>query len=503
MLVIRGATVYPGDGPPRQVDVGVAAGTITDVGVLTSEVDGAESVDAEGLWLCPGFVDVHAHTALRPYDDPLVPEVLAQGVTTQVICPDGLAPAPVAAGRQAERRSYLRALEGPGPDPWPWTSFEEYLDALEATRPAISLVPSIGHGAARDTVIGGERRAATSEELEEMRREVRAGFEAGATNLSFGLVYFPGAHADTDELVAVAEVAGEFGAPLVPHVRNEGAGVLEAIDEMLEVSRRSGASLHVSHLKSLGDEGLIEPLLEKLESAADVTFDQYPYGAGCTLLASLLPAWAQEDGAAATLTRLRDPDSVARISHDVEAGLPGWENVLGTLGPDRIVVDGETIADRGGDPVEAVSELLLESELGAQMIVHYGSEEAIRKIAAHPLMLLGSDGIFGEHPHPRVAGSAARFLGRFAIREGVVTPEEAIARLTARAADRFGLVDRGRIELGKRADLVLLDPMAYVDTATYEEPLRLADGVEGVWVAGERAWAHGAPTGVRAGGVVR
>jgi N-acyl-D-amino-acid deacylase len=497
MLVIRGATVYPGDAPSRRVDVGIVGGKVAALG---TELSG-DVVEADGLWLCPGFIDVHAHTALRSYDDPLLTEVLSQGVTTQVICPDGLAPAPVAAGRWADRRVYLHALEGDGPEEWPWTSFAEYLDALDATRPAISLVPSIAHGAVRDTVIGGERRAPTRTELEEMRGEVRAGFEAGATSLSFGLVYFPGAHADTEELVAVAEVAADFGAPLVPHIRNEGAGLLAAIDEMLEVSRRSGAPLHVSHLKSVADEALIEPLLERVETADGATFDQYPYGAGCTLLASLLPAWAQDGGAAATLARLRDSDAVARIAHDVEHGLPGWENILGTVGPEQIVVGGESIADRGGRPVETVAELLLESELGVQMILHYASEEAVRRIAAHPLMLLGSDGIFGEQPHPRVAGSAARFLGRFALREGLVGPEEAIARLTARAADRFGLADRGRIEVGKRADLVLLDPATYVDTATYEKPLRLADGVAGVWVAGERAWADGAPTGVRAGGV--
>lgn len=498
MQVIRGATVYPGDAPPFVADVGVADGRIAAVG---GELSG-EVVEAAGLWLCPGFVDVHAHTALRSWEEPLFPESLAQGVTTQVICPDGLAPAPLAPGREQERRDYLRALEGTGPGTWPWRTFAEYLDALDETRPAISFVPSIGHGAVRDTVIGGEDRPPTPAELEEMRSEVRAGFEAGATNLSFGLVYLPGAHADTDELVAVAEVAAEFGAPLVPHVRNEGDGLLEAIDEMLEVSRRSGASLHVSHLKSLADESLIEPLLERLEDAR-VTFDQYPYAAGCTLLASLLPAWAQEGGAAATLARLRDPDALARIAHDVEHGLPGWENLLGTLGADAIVVEGASVADRGGEPVETVAELLLESELGVQMIMHYASEDAVRRIAAHPLMLLGSDGIGGQRPHPRLAGSAARFLGRFALRDGLVTPEEAVARLTARAADRFCLPDRGRIEVGKRADLVLLDPAAYVDRATYDEPLLPADGVTGVWVAGERAWADGAPTGARAGGVVR
>ena len=503
MKVFRGATVYPGEGPPRQIDVGIADGGIAAVG---GELSG-DVVEADGLWLCPGFIDVHAHTALRSYEDPLLTEVLSQGVTTQVIGPDGLAPAPVAVGCWAERRDYLHGLEGPGPEEWPWTTFAEYLDDLDTTRPAISLVPSIGHGAVRDAVIGGERRPATAGELEAMRREVRAGFEAGATSLSFGLVYLPGAHADTEELVALAAVAAELGKPIVPHIRNEGNGLLEAIDEMLEVSHRSGASLHVSHLKSLADEALIEPLLEKLEAADGVTFDQYPYGAGSTLLASLLPAWAQQGGAAATLARLRESDEVARITHDVEDGLPGWENVLGTLGPERIVVEGESIADRGGDAVETVAELLLESELGVQMIMHYASEEAVRRIAAHSLMLLGSDGIFGaartSRPHPRVAGSAPRFLGRFCLRDGLLPAEEAIARLTTRAANRFGLSDRGRIEVGKRADLVLLDPAAYVDTATYEEPLSLAEGVVGVWVAGERAWAKGAATGASAGGVVR
>ncbi len=380
----------------------------------------------------------------------------------------------------------------------------DYLDDLDATRPSISLVPSVAAGAVRDLVIGGERRAATARELEAMRDEVRAGFEAGASSLSFGLVYLPGAHADTGELLALAGVAAEHGAPIVPHVRNEGAGVLEAVGELIGVARDAGAALHLSHLKSLADETLIEPLLELVETAdVDVTFDQYPYGAGCTLLASLLPAWSQEGGAAETLTRLRDPEALARIAHDVEHGLPGWENMLGTLGPERIVVEGESLADRGGDPVETVAALLLESELGVQMILHYASEDAVKRIAQHPAMLLGSDGIFGTQPHPRVAGSAARFLGRFCLRGGLLAAEEAIARLTARAADRFGLPDRGRIEPGKRADLVLLDPAAYLDTATYENPLSLAEGVAGVWVAGERAWADGAPTGARAGGVVR
>jgi N-acyl-D-amino-acid deacylase len=334
-----------------------------------------------------------------------------------------------------------------------------------------------------------------------MRHEVRLAFEAGARTLSFGLVYLPGAFADTDELVAVAEVAAEFSAPLVPHVRNEGADVLAAVEEMIQVSRRSGARLHLSHLKSL-DSTLLEQLLELVE-VAGVTFDQYPYGAGSTLLAGLLPAWAQEGGTAATLTRIRDRAMRKRIADDIEAGLPGWENQLGTLGAERVVVGGRSIAERAGDPVEAVLDLLVESDLSAQMVIHYASEEAVRLVASSRLQLVGSDGIFGAHPHPRLYGTAPRFFGRFVLREGLLPVEEGVARLTARSADLLGLSDRGRIEPGKRADLVLLDPECYVDSATYEYPKQSPDGVLGVWVAGERVVKDGRTTGARPGGVAR
>jgi N-acyl-D-amino-acid deacylase len=271
---------------------------------------------------------------------------------------------------------------------------------------------------------------------------------------------------------------------------------------MIEVSERSGAPLHLSHLKCLADEALLDPLLELVESAG-ATFDQYPYGAGATLLAGLLPAWAQEGGAAATLARAADPEARRRIAHDVEHGLPGWENQLATLGPERIVVDGVPLSERGGDAVATVLDLLLETELAAQVILHYAGDEAVRAVARHRLQLVGSDGIFGAHPHPRLYGTAPRFLGRFVLREGLLPVEEGVARLTARAADRLGLSDRGRIEVGKRADLVLLDPERYVDTATYKDPKRSPDGVRGVWVAGEAVVRDGVVTGATPAGVLR
>ena len=519
-LLIHGARVFPGDESPRVADVGVIDGRIAAVGMGLPAAGAREVVAADGLMLCPGFIDLHAHSALEPFRDPGLAPKVAQGFTTELINPDGLAPAPVSRARWRERRSYLLPLEGSGPDEWTWSTVPQYLEALAAAHPATTLVPSVGHNAVRDFVMDGERRAPTGAELEAMRREVRAGLEAGARTLSFGLIYMPGAFADSEELVALAEEAARFGAPLVPHVRNEGAAVLEAVGEMIGVARRSGAPLHLSHLKVIGHPDLVPRLLAEIDNARkeiDITFDQYPYGAGSTMLSALLPPWTQEGGTATTLARLRDPEMRAAIAHDVTGGLPGWENIYLTCGPDAIFIShaaarradavGKSLValatESGGDPWTAAVDLMSDTDLDVTMIDHYASEETVRTIFRHPLHLVGSDGIYGSHPHPRLHGTAARVLGRFALREGLIPVEEAVARLTARAARRIRLGDRGRICEGLRADLVLLDPQSFIDNATYDHPTRRPAGVVGVWVAGRAVWRDGAPTRAHPGDVVR
>jgi N-acyl-D-amino-acid deacylase len=519
-LLIKGAQVFTGDGPALQVDVGVADGRISAVEPSLPAETAGEVLDATGLMLCPGFIDMHAHTALESFRDPRLEPKVAQGFTTELINPDGLAPAPVSEDRWNARRDYLRPLEGPGPEPWAWSSFAEYLDALTDTRPATTLVPSIGHNAVRDLVMGGANRRPDREELRRMRVEVRLGLEAGARTFSFGLIYMPGAFSETEELVELAKEAAPFGAPLVPHVRNEADGVLEAVGEMVEVARRSGAPLHLSHLKVVGNADLVEPLLALLERARadiDITFDQYPYGAGSTVLSALLPPWAQEGGPSGTLVRLADPHQREVMRRDIEGGLPGWENVYKACGAEGIVIThaesqraqdvGKTLAEIGEerdcDPFVAAMDVLKETNLDVTMIDHYATEETVRTIFRHPLQLVGSDGIFGDRPHPRLYGTAARVLGRYALKERLIPVEEAVARLTARAADRIGLSDRGRIREGLRADLVLLDPARFIDTATYDDPKRTPEGTSWVFVAGRTVWADGAPTGALAGGVLR
>jgi N-acyl-D-amino-acid deacylase len=519
-LLIKGPLVFTGEGPALRADVGVTDGRISAVEPRLPTQTAGEVLDATGLMLCPGFIDMHAHTALESFRDPRLEPKVAQGFTTELINPDGLAPAPVSEDRLDARRDYLRPLEGPGPERWTWSTFAEYLDALAATRPAITLVPSIGHNAVRDFVMGGVNRRPDREELLGMRKEVRLGLEAGARTFSFGLIYMPGAFSQTEELVELAEEAAPFGAPLVPHVRNEADGVLEAVGEMVEVARRSGAPLHLSHLKVVGRADLVEPLLELLERARadiDITFDQYPYGAGSTVLSALLPPWAQEGGPSDTLVRLADPDQRATMQRDIERGLPGWENVYKACGVEGIVIThaanqraediGKTLAEIGEerdcDPFVAAMDLLGETGLDVTMIDHYATEETVRTIFRHPLHLVGSDGIFGDRPHPRLYGTVARVLGRYALKERLIPVEEAVARLTARAADRIGLTDRGRIREGLRADVVLLDPARFIDTATYNDPKRIPEGIRRVLVGGRTVWADGASTGVLPGNVLR
>ena len=278
--------------------------------------------------------------------------------------------------------------------------------------------------------------------------------------------------------------------------------------------------MHLSHLKVVGNPDLVESLLELLERASadiDITFDQYPYGAGSTVLSSVLPPWAQEGGPSDTLARLADPDQREALKRDIERGLPGWENVYKACGSEGIVVThasdqraedvGKTLAEigeeRGCDPFVATMDLLEETDLDVTMIDHYATEETVRTIFRHPLHLVGSDGIFGDRPHPCLYGTAARVLGRYALKERLIPVEEAVARLTARAADRIGLADRGRIRSGLRADIVLLDPARFIDTATYDDPKRIPEGISKVFVAGRTVWVEGAPTGMLPGDVLR
>ncbi|MDE0369545.1 MAG: D-aminoacylase [bacterium] len=522
-LLLRNATIYPGDAEPRPGDVAIDNGVMVAVGPGLQH-EAARTIDLGGLCLAPGFVDMHAHSALRTFEDPILTPKLLQGFTTELINPDGMGPAPVTDKGLADRMTQLALSEGRGPAEWPWRSIGQYLDALDGTRPAITLCPFVPHGAVRDAVLGGAQRAPGADELRAMRRQVARGMEAGAWGISFGLVYTPGAYANRDEVVAVATEAGRFGGLISVHMRGESHNLLEAVEEMIDVSRRSGAPLHLSHLKVLGHRNAwkLEPLLEMIDRApadgVDVTFDQYPYGAGVTLLSALLPPWAHDGGVNQMTARLRDRPTVDRLLQALGDPDAGPESFYYQCGPEGIVVIdcgldgpgdamGRTLAEiasaRGVEPERVVIDLLLETGMSALVILHYADESVVKAIARHPAMLVGSDAVFAATPHPRLWGTAPRFLGGYAIRDGVVTVREAIARLSFRAARRVGLDDRGEIAPGQRADLVAFDPDRVIDRATYDQPELSPSGIDWVIVGGAVAVDPGGPTRARRGQIAR
>lgn len=517
-LLITGGTIMPGDAPAFPGDVAVAGGVITAIEPHLDRSQARQVIDAAGHWVCPGFIDCHAHTALEPFQRPELAPKVAQGFTTEVIHPDGLAPAPVRPEQRAERQRYLRGLEGEGPAVWQWTTLEEYLAALHNTRPATTLVPSIGHNAIREYVMGPGSRQAVGGDLAAMQRQIAIGAEIGARLFSLGLIYPPGVYADTDELTALAKTAAQHHLPLAPHIRDEGRGVLAAVEEMIGVCRAAGASLHLSHLKVVGPTPPVEALLALIDRASrdiDLTFDHYPYRAGSTLLSTILPAWALADGSARLAQRLRNPRDRQRMKQEILEGSEPWESTYRVCGPENIVladVDGQPAVAglsleslgglRGCDPIDAALDVLVEADLQVTMLDFYATEQAVRTIFTHPRALVGTDGIFATRPHPRLYGTAARALGRYAIETHLISPEEAIARLTARAADRLNLKDRGRLARGLRADLVILNPTQYRDTATFEDPWHYPSGVAYVYAAGQAVWSQGRHTGARPGGVL-
>jgi N-acyl-D-amino-acid deacylase len=518
-LFISGAQVVDEAGS-RIADVAIEDGLITAVGPSLPVTSARQRIDGTGRLLCPGFIDMHAHSALRAFDDPLLSAKVGQGFTTDLICPDGLGPAPVSDETLTGRKKYLQALEPSESAPWNWRSMGEFLGSLEKAQPSVNMVSCLPHSAVRETVMGPSNRVPDAREMSDMKELVARALEAGCRAVSFGMIYAPGLYAATEELIGIAEVAARYDVPLVPHVRNEARGVLESIAEFVRVADVTGAPLHISHVKLVGAADLLPDLLDMLSASEDkirLTYDQYPYGAGSTLLSALLPQYAFDGGPAATLERVRDHRERERMARDMHHGLQGWENLFAACGPENVVITqaasprdgdvGKTVDQissvTGSDPAFVVMDLLSDTELDAGMIDHYSSEQVVKDIFLESGALVGSDGVFNPHPHPRLYGTASKVLGRFALSENLLSVSEAVARLASRPARLLGLHDRGAISEGLRADTVLLNPALYIDHATYNDPHRYPDGVDLVTIGGSPVWRNGQHTGARTGSVIQ
>ncbi|MEZ0490994.1 amidohydrolase family protein [Kineococcus sp. TBRC 1896] len=522
-LLVRGATLVDGTGTPaRRGDALVVDGRIAELGEVGTTA-GARVLDAAGLVLAPGFVDLHAHSDLAVLTDPEHLAKTTQGVTTEVLGQDGLGYAPVDDDALAVLREQLAGWNGVPDLAWDWRTVGEYLDRVDRGA-AVNVAYLVPQGTVRAVVVGTGDRPATAAELVRMQDLVAAGMADGAFGMSSGLTYVPGAFADTAELVALCEVVARAGGFYAPHQRSYGRGALEAYAEVVEVARRSGVALHLTHATmnfavNAGRAGEFLALVDAaLADGVDVTLDTYPYLPGSTTLAAVLPSWASAGGPAAVLDRLQDPEALRRIRYALEvAGSDGCHGVVvqwstlqvsGVRDPGLSGLVGATIeqvaAARGADAFDVFVDVLRRDRLGTTILQHVGHEENVRAIMRHPQHCGGSDGLLvGARPHPRAWGTFPRYLGHYVRREGVLGLEECVAHLTSRPARRLGLTDRGVLRPGAVADLVLFDPATVDAGATFEDPRRQAVGIPHVLVGGVPVVTDGVRTGAVPGRALR
>jgi N-acyl-D-amino-acid deacylase len=489
-LVIRGGTVHDGTGAPGvRADVGVRGDRIVAVGVVAEP--GAQELDAAGLVVAPGFIDVHSHDDFAVLLDPEMACKVLQGVTSDVVGNCGSGVVPFEAGLRRFRRLH------PDADPRPWDGFGGYLERVGQARPSCNVAVLMGHGSLRYGAMGLEQRAPAAAELDRMAAWVREGVAAGAAGLSTGLIYEPGRYARTDEIVALArELGGPAGGLYASHMRNEAGGLLDAVRETIRIGEEAGVPVQISHHKASGRNnwGRVRDSLRLIDEArargVDVTADQYPYVAGSTSLAAVLQNGAFRADSPGGLGQLEGADVLVASA----PRHPEWEGqTLGALAASWALSD------------EAAAQRIVEAEGEACFVVVFTMDEAdVRTVLAHPTTMIGSDGVpAGGKPHPRLYGCFARVLGHYVRDHKVLELATAIHRMTGMPARKFQLADRGVVRAGAFADLVVFDPARIDDVATYDAPRRPPVGIRAVYVNGVAVGRDGAHTGARPGRALR
>ncbi len=532
-LVIQGGRVIDGTGNPWfRADVGLAGGDaggkIAAVGDL-SAAEAKATIDATGLVVCPGFIDIHTHSDWTLLANPRAESMVRQGVTTQVTGNCGFSSAPGAREGKPE-----------------WRTVDQYLDQLCTMGVSTNVAALIGHGQVRESVLGSADRAPSDEELAEMKRLVARAMEDGAYGLSTGLAYAPGLFSDLDELVELAQIVAAHGGIYTTHIRDESSqrAWKRSVQEAIQIGEQAGLPVQISHLEShypnWGGEGEVLALLEEARARGlDVSCEIPPYVCGATALTTILPNWAHEGGPAEIVRRLRDPGERERIrqfvltQRDQQASPPPTMLADG-LGdriwlasspgsPDLVGVSLAEIGELWGtDPIDAAFDLIVKDEAATHIVVEQHNEEDIRKLVRHPLSMIVSDGsayapygaLGEERPHPRSYGVFPLVYRKYVrgetrpeepreIGAKVLTLQDAVRKMTSYPAQKLGLRDRGLVREGMWADLVVLDPSTVEDRATYQAPHQYPRGIPYVLVNGTLVVERGEHTGALPGKVLR
>lgn len=525
-IVIRGGTIYDGSGKvPVKGDVAIKDDRIVAVGTVAGK--GRSEVSASGMAVAPGFINMLSWATESLIADPRSQSDIRQGVTLEVMG-EGWSMGPMNADmkrQETERQGDIKYDIG-------WTSLGDYLGWLEKRGVATNVASFVGAATVRVHELGEGDVDPTPEQLGKMRTLVRQAMDEGALGVGSSLIYAPGSYAETDELVALTSEAAKCGGMYISHMRSEGDRLEEAVDELIDISRRSGAPAEIYHLKMAGRGNWekLDSVVKKIEAARAagqrITTDMYLYTAGATGLDAAMPTWVQAGGLEAWIERLKDPATRARVAAEMQKPGSDWENLYIGAGADKMILTGfkseklkpltgktlaEVAAMRGKSPEETAMDLVVEDGSRVGTVYFLMSEDNVRKQVQLPWMSFGSDaasqsaeGVFLKSgSHPRTYGNFARLLGRYVRDEKLISLEEAVHRLTTMPATNLGIKERGALKPGYYADVVVFDPATIADRATFEAPHRYSVGVRDVFVNGVAALKDGEPTGATPGRAVR
>jgi N-acyl-D-amino-acid deacylase len=527
-VIIRGGTIYDGTGSaPVTGDLVIQGDRVVAVGDARGWRSPVE-IDATGMAVAPGFINMLSWATETLLEDPRGLSDIKQGVTLEVFG-EGWSMGPITDAMRDE----MIEQQGDIQFDVPWTTLGEYLEHLEERGVSPNVASFVGATTVRIHELGYENRPPTAEELERMKDLVRQGMREGALGVGSSLIYAPAFYADTPELVGLMEAAAEYGGMYISHMRSEGNQIIASVDELIHIARATGSPAEIYHLKQAGEANWdkLDQVIERVETARaeglQITADMYTYTAGATGLDAAMPPWVQEGGYDAWANRLRDPATRRRVIQEMRTPTDEWENLMLLAGdPSRVLLVGfkadslkhltgmslAAVAEaRGMSPEDAAIDLVIKDGSRVGTVYFLMSEDNVRRQIQLPWMAFDSDagapapeGVFLEsNPHPRAYGNFARLLGRYVRDEGLIPMEEAIHKLTGFRAENLKLRDRGTLRPGSFADVVVFDPAAVRDLATFEEPHQLAEGMGHVFVNGMHVLMNGEHTGATPGRVVR
>ncbi len=527
-LVIRGGKVLDGTGNPWfSADIGVEDGKIVKIGKI--EEKGSVEIDANGLFVSPGFVDIHTHADLTILAVRDAESYITQGITTAIAGNCGLSMAPVNPEKLNLLKTYVSPFLVRNFDyGWDWSSLGEFYEKVEKDGIAINLLPLVGHGTIRIAVKGFDPSSPSEDELFKMKEILRKCLDEGAFGMSTGLIYPPGSYAETWEIVELARVLKEFGGVYLSHIRNESRRLIEAVEEAIEIGEKADVPVEIAHHKASGKPnwGKVNATLRLMEKArargVEVNCDVYPYTAGSTTITALLPTWALEGGVDRMLERIKDRETRAKIVEEIEEDKLKGENFLKAAGWDGVLIsqcsirdyEGKTLGEilrsqgRGSDLYDGLFDWLIEIKGDASMVIFLMDEDDVKTVLSHRLSIVGSDSwvvspAVGGKPHPRAYGTFPRVLGKYVREEKVLSLEDAIRKMTSLPASKMRIPLRGVIKEGFWADIVVFDFDRVKDKATFQDPHQYAEGIEYVVVNGEVVLDRGRITGKRPGKVIR